>query len=76
MEGDRLPLQVKERHWLTVLSDLDTQQEQDGSRGQLAPYLHSVPPPLLVSSKNYPWLGLCLIFFFFLKIKMERKGWQ
>lgn len=47
VQSDGLRLQVKERHWLTGLSDMAYRhQEQDVSPAQLAPYLCIVPPPV------------------------------
>lgn len=63
--GRRLHLQVKGRHWLTVLSDVDTQQEQMADVDNSPFSLQCSSPTLLVSSKNHPWLGLCLFFFSF-----------
>lgn len=64
-------VQGRERHWLTVFSDLDPATRSKMAYLEHRSLLSSCSSPtLLVSSKNYPWPGLGL----FLKIKMERTG--
>lgn len=58
-----LHVQVQERHWLTALSDVDRHQGQVAHLHD-SPLLSSVFPTLLVSSKNYPWLGFEFFVFF------------
>lgn len=56
MERDGLHVQVRGRHRLPVLT-----RTQTAGAARLA---GSSPPPLLVSSKNYPWPGMAGFVFF------------
>lgn len=62
---DGLHLQAKERHWLTVLSDWNTHQEQDASPHSLP--LISRVTPLLSWFQVKMTLGLGLGFLFCFK---------
>lgn len=74
MERHGLHLQVKERHWLTVVIGIQTAGAECLDCTQLAPYLYSVPHPLSWFQVKIT-LGLGWVFLpFFFKLKVERKG--